>query len=183
MKSRPRYRDSAKRSRCRFRANTGVLISDCASPVRHLWQPCPAILRACPAILKGWMLFRSGGTPGVTLFRVPIFSLEFPSNYGDRIEPWHTLRRHSFAGGFEGSAPKPAPPSDHIPLRRRCALGMRNRLLVRFCTLLRGTKFRLPRDVLGRATQSESVMAGLYLGIAVAGINALIATGLVIALM
>jgi hypothetical protein len=36
---------------------------------------------------------------------------------------------------------------------------------------------------LGRATQSESVMAGLYLGIAVAGINALVATGLVIALM
>jgi hypothetical protein len=36
---------------------------------------------------------------------------------------------------------------------------------------------------LGRATQSESVMGGLYLGIAVAGINVLIATGLVIALM
>jgi hypothetical protein len=46
-----------------------------------------------------------------------------------------------------------------------------------------GTKFRLLRDLLGRETQSESVMAGLYLGIAVTGVNALIATGLVIALM
>ena len=26
------------------------------------------------------------------------------------------------AGGFEGSAPKPAPPSDHTPLVRRCAV-------------------------------------------------------------
>ncbi len=31
--------------------------------------------------------------------------------------------------------------------------------------------------------QSESAMAGLYLGIAVTGVNALVATGLVIALM
>jgi hypothetical protein len=35
----------------------------------------------------------------------------------------------------------------------------------------------------GRAFQSESVMAGLYLGIAVAGVNAIVATGLVIAFM
>ena len=31
------------------------------------------------------------------------------------------------AGGFEGSAPKPAPPSDHIPLVRRCAAPRRVR--------------------------------------------------------
>ena len=29
------------------------------------------------------------------------------------------------AGGFEGSAPKPAPPSDHTPLVRRCAVPQR----------------------------------------------------------
>jgi hypothetical protein len=34
-----------------------------------------------------------------------------------------------------------------------------------------------------RQIKSESVMAGLYLGIAVAGVNALIAMGLVIAFM
>jgi hypothetical protein len=31
--------------------------------------------------------------------------------------------------------------------------------------------------------QSENIMAGLYLGVAVAGVNALVATGLVIAFM
>jgi hypothetical protein len=36
---------------------------------------------------------------------------------------------------------------------------------------------------LGRAFQSEGVMEGFYLGIAFAGVNALIATGLVIVLM
>jgi hypothetical protein len=35
----------------------------------------------------------------------------------------------------------------------------------------------------GRQIKSESVMAGLYLGIAVTGVNALVATGLVIAFM
>jgi len=58
-----------------------------------------------------------------------------------------------------------------------------------------GTESRLPRDPVGRAThgkcsarkpitfQSENVMAGLYLGIAVTGVEALIAMALVIALM
>ena len=36
---------------------------------------------------------------------------------------------------------------------------------------------------LGRAFQSEGVMEGFYLGIAVTGINALVAMGLVIVLM
>jgi hypothetical protein len=31
--------------------------------------------------------------------------------------------RHNIAGEFEGSVPKPAPPSDHTPLERRCAFG------------------------------------------------------------
>ncbi len=35
----------------------------------------------------------------------------------------------------------------------------------------------------GRQIKSENVMAGLYLGIAVAGVNALVAMGLVIAFM
>jgi hypothetical protein len=35
----------------------------------------------------------------------------------------------------------------------------------------------------GRQIKSESLMAGLYLGIAVAGVNALVAMGLVIAFM
>jgi hypothetical protein len=35
----------------------------------------------------------------------------------------------------------------------------------------------------GRQIKSESVMAGLYLGIAVTSVNALVATGLVIAFM
>jgi hypothetical protein len=60
-----------------------------------------------------------------------------------------------------------------------------------------GTNPRLPRDVYKadkkhwetampakqRKFQSENVMGGLYLGIAVTGVNALIATGLVIAFM
>jgi hypothetical protein len=58
-----------------------------------------------------------------------------------------------------------------------------------------GTKPRFPRDLFGwdlargSATpgkikfQSENIMAGLYLGVAVAGVNALVATGLVIAFM
>jgi hypothetical protein len=39
------------------------------------------------------------------------------------------------------------------------------------------------RAMPGRQIKSESVMAGFYLGIAVAGVNALVATGLVIAFM
>src|SRR5882672_6881584 len=39
------------------------------------------------------------------------------------IEPWHGLCRQNKAGGFEGSVLKPAPPSDHTPLGRRCAFG------------------------------------------------------------
>ncbi len=35
----------------------------------------------------------------------------------------------------------------------------------------------------GRRIKSESLMAGLYLGIAVTGVNSLVATALVIALM
>ena len=60
-----------------------------------------------------------------------------------------------------------------------------------------GTKPRLPRDVFGwdnctRKTamsvrqfklQKESVMAGLYLGVAVTGLNALVAMAVVIAFM
>jgi hypothetical protein len=84
-------------------------------------------------------------------------------------------------GDLRGPVPKPAPPSDHIPLRRRCAFG--NHPQVHLCTFLPGTKFKFPRDLIGRVFQSESAMAGLYLGIAVAGVNALIATGLVIVLM
>jgi hypothetical protein len=40
------------------------------------------------------------------------------------------------------------------------------------------------RDVFGQGKfKSETVMAGLYLGMAVSGVNALIATGLVIAII
>jgi hypothetical protein len=57
-----------------------------------------------------------------------------------------------------------------------------------------GTKSRFSRDLSGwdyawdvqmpgRQIKSESVMAGLYLGIAVTSVNALVATGLVIAFM
>jgi hypothetical protein len=67
------------------------------------------------------------------------------------------------------------------------------------CSLLYispGTKSRFPRDVFGqdacmtkcRAVRQSSssrrnVMAGLYLGIAITGVNALIATALVIAII
>jgi hypothetical protein len=63
--------------------------------------------------------------------------------------------------------------------------------LLYFCG---GTKFRFPRDLFGWAIawdvamprrrinwKSEDVMAGLYLGIAVTGVNALVAMGIVIA--
>jgi hypothetical protein len=47
-----------------------------------------------------------------------------------------------------------------------------------------GTESRFAGDVFGRGKfKSENIMAGLYLGIAVTGVNALIATGLVIAIM
>ena len=47
-----------------------------------------------------------------------------------------------------------------------------------------GTIPRFPRDLFWRGQFHEgAVMGGLYLGIAVTGVNALIATGLVIALM
>jgi hypothetical protein len=45
-----------------------------------------------------------------------------------------------------------------------------------------GTNPRFQRDVFGQGIPiGESVMDGLYLGIAVAGVNALVAMGLVIA--
>ena len=47
-----------------------------------------------------------------------------------------------------------------------------------------GTIPRFPRDLFRRGQFHEgAVMGGLYLGIAVTGVNALVATGLVIALM
>jgi hypothetical protein len=47
-----------------------------------------------------------------------------------------------------------------------------------------GTNPRFRRDVFGPGIPiGESVMGGLYFGIAVAGINALVATGFVIAFM
>jgi hypothetical protein len=39
--------------------------------------------------------------------------------------------RHSVAGGFEGSASKPTPPSDYIPLGRRCAFCRRRECIRR----------------------------------------------------
>ena len=52
------------------------------------------------------------------------FRLQFEGRLSWRplsFEPLHGLCRHIVAGGFQGSVPKPAPPSDHTPLRRRCA--------------------------------------------------------------
>ena len=47
-----------------------------------------------------------------------------------------------------------------------------------------GTNLRFRRDVFRQGIQlGERVMDGLYLGIAVAGVNALVAMGLVIAFM
>jgi hypothetical protein len=61
---------------------------------------------------------------------------------------------------FEGVAPKP---------------------LSTLLDISAGTNPGLPRDVFGQGILfGESVMDGLYLGIAVAGVNALVAMGLVI---
>ncbi len=46
-----------------------------------------------------------------------------------------------------------------------------------------GTKSRFPRDVIRAIYRRRSVMEGLYLGIAVTSLNALVAMGLVIAFM
>jgi hypothetical protein len=54
----------------------------------------------------------------------------------DRIKP----------GDFEGSAPKPAPPSDHIPLGGV----VRFRTLSTLLYISPGTKSRLPRDLFGQ---------------------------------
>jgi truncated hemoglobin YjbI len=37
-------------------------------------------------------------------------------------EPWSALGRHMSVRGFEGLTSRPTPPSDHTPLRRRCAV-------------------------------------------------------------
>jgi len=59
---------------------------------------------------------------------LPIAGVDNPadesrSSRSRSIEPWHSLCRQNNAGGFEISAPKPAPPSDYTPLSgvARCA--------------------------------------------------------------
>jgi hypothetical protein len=85
---------------------------------------------------------------------------------------------------FSQQSPGPTGGSDRRSPEGRPLAGVAPKPLCTLLDISAGTNPRFRRDVSGPGIQiGESVMDGLYLGIAVAGVNALVAMGLVIAFM
>jgi len=72
----------------------------------------PKVVRTCESVCRCACRTAAGSNPsGQEAFLSPVRVMTSKMSYGVC----------QMAGGFEGSVSKPTPPSDHIPLGRRCA--------------------------------------------------------------